>query len=450
MNKLLCVLQREYLQEVRKKSFLIMSVLFPFLMVGMMLVPALLARKGIGEKRVAVLDGTGRLGAAFQKEESARSGQMASSAKPAETPVANLGRRQTVAMARVDTEYVAAKGDLPEITKQYLSRLTGKEKDRQPGKRLDGVLLVPADAFENSGAKLTFYSRSAVDFAGQEVGRIVNQEVSRQRLRSRGFDPSEVDRLLKRLSVEGIQVSRKGEEKKGGKGNFLVGFLFAMLLFIPMLAYGTEIMRGIVQEKNDRVVEILISSMSPFQLLSGKVLGMAAVSLTQVAIWISMGGLAAAFLGTAAAAADMNLGQFLRPSIIPYFLLFYILGYLIYVCIYAVGGAVANSEKEAQQFLLPILLFVMLPWILLTPILMNPESQLATVLSLIPFFAPITMFIRILVSEPPGWQIALSIVLSAAAVYGLFWMTAKIFRVGILSYGKRPTIPELWRWLKVA
>lgn len=448
MNKLLAVLQREYLQEVRKKSFLIMTILFPFLMMGLMLVPALLARKGLGEKRVAVVDGTGRLGVAFQKEGRNQTGQT-SSPRGSEASVESLGRRPPEVPGNVEVEYVAAKGELPETTRRYLSRLTGKGGARE--ERLDGVLLVPADAFENPGAKLTYYSRSAVDFVGQErVGRIVNQEVSRQRLRSRGLDPSEVDRLLKRLPVEGVQVSRKGEEKKGGRGNFLVGFLFAMLLFIPMLAYGTEIMRGIVQEKTDRVVEILISSMSPLQLLSGKILGMAAVSLTQVAIWVSMGGLAALFLGAAAAAADVNLGQFLRLGIIPYFLLFYLLGYLIYVCIYAVGGAVANSEKEAQQFLMPILLFVMLPWILLTPILLNPESRLATVLSLFPFFAPITMFIRILVSEPPRWQVALSVALSAATIYGLFWLTAKIFRVGILSYGKRPTIPELWRWLKVA
>jgi len=133
-----------------------------------------------------------------------------------------------------------------------------------------------------------------------------------------------------------------------------------------------------------------------------------------------------------------------------YFAIFFILGYLLYVCFYAIAGAVCNSEKEAQQFVGPVMFVLMVPWFLMMPIIMNPESKLAVGLSLFPLFAPITMFVRVLVSEPPFWHVALSIALSVGAIYVLFWMTAKIFRVGILSYGKRPTIPELWKWTKVA
>src|SRR6266498_2669400 len=149
-------------------------------------------------------------------------------------------------------------------------------------------------------------------------------------------------------------------------------------------------------------------------------------------------------------ASGMNLGQFLRWSIMPYFFVFYLLGYMIYVCVYAVGGAITNSEKEAQQATTPAMLIIMVPWFLLAPIIMNPESRMATVLSMIPLFTPITMFVRVLVSDPPFCQVGASIVLTVATITFLFWAAAKIFRVGILSYGKRPTIPELWRWLKVA
>jgi ABC-2 type transport system permease protein len=209
-------------------------------------------------------------------------------------------------------------------------------------------------------------------------------------------------------------------------------------------------MRGIVQEKTDRVVEILVSSMSPLQLLSGKILGMAAAAITQVGVWLIMAAGAATYLGTMAAAGGANPMQFFEMRVIPFFVIFFLLGFLTFCSFYAVAGAATNSDKEAQQFVTPIMFIILFPWFLAMPILQAPDSRLAVVLSLIPIFTPITMFLRVLVSEPPAWQLALGIVLSAATVYGLFWLTAKIFRVGILSYGKRPTIPELWRWLKVA
>ena len=132
------------------------------------------------------------------------------------------------------------------------------------------------------------------------------------------------------------------------------------------------------------------------------------------------------------------------------FFIFFVLAYLTYVCIYAIGGAVSNSEKEAQQLIAPITMIMMLPWFLLVAIITNPDSPLSVAFSLSPVFGPMTMYVRILVVEPPMWHIALTILISIATIAVFFWATAKIFRVGILSYGKRPTIPELWRWIKVA
>ena len=209
-------------------------------------------------------------------------------------------------------------------------------------------------------------------------------------------------------------------------------------------------MRGIVQEKNDRIVEILISSMSPRELLTGKIAGVAAVGLTQVSVWllilVGVGGFGAA----TAMAAGINVFQFLKLMTFVYFLIFFILGYLTYVCVYAVAGASCNSDKEAQQLMAPIQMVMMMPWFLMFPIITNPDSSLAVGFSLAPVFGPVTMFARTVASEPPMWHIALSIVISLATIALFFWGTAKIFRVGILSYGKRPTIPELWRWLRVA
>ena len=446
MKKIRAVFKREYLQAVRKKSFLIMTVLTPFLFGALMIVPSLFAMKGIGEKHVAVVDGTGRLGPAVT--EGLKGAEpvdlKASAARSLERP----DRRRSSLPANVRADYVNASGKDPKEAAAPLLERLHAEGDAG---RLDGVLVVPAGAFADPSLRMTYYSRSSTDFMTQErLGRVVNRALSRERLAGRGLDPAEIDTLLRDLRVEAVQLTKGGEEKTGGEMNFLVGFVFVLLIFLPVLLYGQEVMRGIIQEKTDRVVEILISSMTPFELLSGKILGMAAVGLTQIAIWVTMGGVLAVYGAAAALAAGVNLSQFLRPALALWFVVFFVLGYLINVCIYAVGGAIVTSEKEAQQVLSPVIIVMMVPWFLVMPIVMNPDSAFSTALSLIPIYTPITMFIRLLVSEPPFWQVGLSILLAIGTILAFFWVTAKIFRVGLLAYGKRPTIPELWRWLKVA
>lgn len=444
MSKVIAVIKREYLEVVRKKSFIIMTVLGPFLMAAMMLLPMLLVTRGIEEKHVVVVDGTGRLEAVFG---GGVAGETPSEAQPLADAAEQARRNQMPVSPPLRTEYVAAPGDPRAAAQPYLDRMLGKQ-----GKvRLDGVLVVAADAFSNPDAELTYFSRAATDFVTQErLAGLVNRAVSRGRLAARGIGAEEADRLLRRLKIEAIKLTRTGEEKKGGELGFLVAFVFVALLMIPNIVYGQEVMRGIVAEKSERVMEILISSMPSMALLSGKILGLAAVGLTQVGIWMAMGSLLAVYAGTGLAMSGFDPTQFLSVWLIPAFLVFYVLGYLIYVCVYAVAGAISNSEKEAQQFMGPLIMVMMIPWFLAMPIISNPESTLATVLSLVPVFTPITMFMRIVVSEPPLWQVLLSVGLSLGTIVAMLWATAKIFRVGILSYGKRPTAVELWRWLRVA
>lgn len=444
MRKLWAVLKREYRETVRKPSFLVMTVLAPFLMAALMVVPALLAVKGMGERRVALLDGTGRLGDvvdALRKELPGGASRFARG-----------GRRERDGgpTGKIVPEYVDLSAvDLKNAVGPYLARLS---KDSTPkGKLLDGVLLIPADAFERPFTNLTYFSRSAVDLLAQErLGRVVNRALQRQRLAARGLEPADVDLLLAPLPVQTVQVTKSGQERTGGEGSFVVAMLFMALLFIPSLVYGQEVMRGVIQEKTDRVVEILVSSMTPMELLSGKILGMAAVGLTQMAVWMAMGGLFAASGFSQAQAAGLDLSTILRPSIAAWFVVFFLLSYLVTVGAYAAGGSIVSSEKEAQQVLTPVMLIFMVPWFLMMPILTNPDSTLSVVLSLVPIYTPMTMFVRILVSEPPAWQVALSLVLSVATIAALLKATAKIFRAGLLATGKRPTIPELWRWLKEA
>jgi len=433
MKKMAAVFKREYMQAVRKKSFIIMTFLFPVLMAAMFFVPSLMMLRGIGEKKVVVLDATGKLRDSF--------------VSPAARQDPRRGRRDVSPLLKV--EYVDRTGDpaLHDSAKPYLDRLAQKRKDGQ----LDGVLLVPADALTSAEARLKYYTRTSTDFIGQErLSSLANDGVRRVRLQGHGLKPGEVDQLMTRMGVDSLQVSKTGEQKSGGAAGFMIGFLLVALLFIPSFVYGLEIMRGIIQEKSERVVEVLISSMRPGDLLVGKILGVAAVGLTQVSVWLIMLGGAGAFAAATAAFAGVNVRQFIRPSMFIYFAIFFVLGYLTYVCVYAIGGAISNSDKDANQIVQPIIMIMMLPWFLMAAIITNPDSTLAVGFSLAPVFGPMTMFVRTLVSEPPLWHVLVSIGVSILTIISFFWVTTKIFRVGILSYGKRPTIPELWRWLKVA
>ncbi|HEU4886998.1 MAG TPA: ABC transporter permease [Thermoanaerobaculia bacterium] len=447
MNKMFVIMKREYLQAVRKKIFIIMTLLFPFLMAGLMILPGMMMAKGMGKKRIAVLDGTGQLQQAFatrnvQTEE--KSGDVKEEARKA---IEGRGRRGLPSQFTV--EYVNGTGkDVEKEAAPYLKRIS---RDDDAPDKLEGVLIIPAKALTDQDTTLSYYSRSATDFMTQErLGRIANRELQSLRLAANGVNPDLVESLLVDLSVDAVQLSRTGEKKTGGELNFVVAFILGALLVLPSFIYGQETMRGIVQEKTDRVVEVLVSSVTPMELLSGKILGIAAVGLTQITVWLTMFGLVGVFGATVASMADVNLSQFVRPSVFAYFALFFVLAYLTNVCVYAIAGAVCNSEKEAQQFVAPIMMLMMAPWFLMMPIVMNPDAPFAVGFSLAPVFGPITMFVRTAVTEPPLWHLLVSIGVSLLTILLFFWITAKIFRIGILSYGKRPTIPELMKWVRVA
>ncbi len=424
MSRMFAVFKREYLQAVRRKTFVIMTLLLPVLMAGAVTLPAMLTGRGLSGKRIAVIDGTGALRAEIVR------------------PSAGVTAK---------FEYVDARGqaDVKAFGRAHLARMAASKGGDADG--LDGVLLIPAEALRDSKLTLRYYSRSSTDVVGQSAVTLhVNRALQRQRLVQRGMTPGDADAALQPAVVEAVQLAPDGSEQQGGRANFFIGFIFAALLVIPVLLYGVDIMRGVVAEKGDRVIEVLLSSVDARELLAGKILGVAAVGLTQLAVWTVLGLGAVSYFGAMAAASGVDLAQFIRPVTFVYFAVFFLLAYLTYVCMYAIGGAVSNSDKEAQQLVAPLMLVMMLPWFLMVPIITNPDGRMTVFLSLFPIVSPITMFVRTLVSNPPWWQIAASMVISMVTIVALFAATAKIFRVGILSYGKRPTVPELLRWIRVA
>src|SRR5207245_1288266 len=310
MRKMFAVFKREYLVSVRKKMFIFMTLFFPVLMALLFFIPMMVMARSLGGKGVAVIDGTGQLRGAFSR-----------------------ANRKRDLPANLNVEYADASGkDVDAVARPYLTRLSaGSHADRP----LDAILIVPAVAIGGEKAKMTFYSRSSTDVITQQIlSATANHEIQRQRLAARGIRADEVEALTRNVPVEGVQLSRTGEQKRGGEANFMFAFLLAGLLIIPAFVYGLEIMRGIVQEKNDRIVEILISSMSPRELLTGKIAGVAAVGLTQVSVWllilVGVGGFGAA----TAMAAGINVFQFLKLITCAYFLIFFILDYLTSYALY--------------------------------------------------------------------------------------------------------------------
>jgi ABC-2 type transport system permease protein len=214
---------------------------------------------------------------------------------------------------------------------------------------------------------------------------------------------------------------------------------------MTILLYGVTVMRSVLEEKSSRIVEILLSSTSSTRLMAGKILGVGCVGLIQYLIWIAFG-VGLSTLG----ATYLNLEQVVRAiplSTFFYFLLFYLLGYFLYATLYAGLGAACTTEQDAQHLQFPIIIMLVLPLMLVGAIVKNPDGGLATTLSLIPFFSPMLMFLRINVATPSGAQILASILLMIGTIMVMIWLVGRIFRVGLLMYGKRPTLPELIRWV---
>jgi len=235
----------------------------------------------------------------------------------------------------------------------------------------------------------------------------------------------------------------------------VLGVAGAFILYFALLVYGAMVLRSVLEEKTGRIVEVILSSVRPWELMLGKILGVGAVGLTQLLIWVVFGALlltlgAAALLPLVAETGILDQVPVFLPGwgLVVFFLICFFLGYFIYASIFAAVGAMCSTEEEAQQLQLPVVMVVLVPFLFLLPVLEDPESRLATVLSLFPLFSPILMFARVAVDAAPPWQAGISVVGMVGALAVVAWVAGRIYRVGILMQGKRPTLPELWRWVR--
>lgn len=422
MKKIFAVIKREYLQIVKTKGFIISTVLAPVIMIAFIAVPVLLSVKSTGEKKtIAVVDMTGQVFQEFDRT-------------LAEYKMKDESRRYTVQEFRPTAD---------------ISGLRSLLSQKVLANEFSAYIFIPDSIL--SGGETEFVSQHVSDF--DEIKRLsesLNRVVVGLRLKKEGLDPQRVSDYMKHVGLKTIKVTPQGEKEDVG-GTFAMAYVLVLLIYMTLIFYGSIILRGVIEEKSNRVVEVVLSSLKPFELMMGKILGIGAVGLTQYAVWALIGFVMSQYgmsMLTSLVPAASGIKFAIPPYIFFYFVVFFILGYFLYGTLYAAVASTVNNEKEAQQMLMPITMFLVLPILLMTMVIKDPNGSTSVILSLIPFFAPIIMFMRICVLMPPAWQVALSIGLLGLTVVAMVWLAAKIYRIGILMYGKKPSLPEIVKWIK--
>jgi ABC-2 type transport system permease protein len=425
MHNAWLIIQREYIERIRSKAFIIMTLLMPVFMAGTILVPAMLSdmKSGVTRRIVLVANNT-EIAEAIKQ-------QLMATPPPSDKPSAGKAKSQAPRYAiDIDTTTTEAERD----------RLRSEISDG----KIDGFLWLSDSDLANR--KILYSAKDVTDFGESiELRNAVHSALVKRQLAQKGMSGAEVDTVLKPIDFDSIRIE-KGKEGASGIAVFLISFTMVMLLYVNVLVYGFAVMRSIIEEKTSRILEVLLSSVTAKQLLAGKIIGVGAVGLTQVVIWLLIG---AAFSIPGVMASRSMMSNVHIPMVgVAAFGVFFILGYFLYATMYAALGAMVNSDQEAQQVQWPAMLPIVFAIVLSTPVLQHPNSQLAFWTSMVPFFAPILMFVRVMVETPPAWQIILCIALMLLTTWGLLGLSSRIYRVGILMYGKRPTLPELRRWLR--
>ncbi len=417
MEKLKAIIKREYLTRVRSKGFIIGTFLSPLFMSSFLFIPILIGGSGGPDKyQIVVLDQNGdeALYESFERS------------------LAPTRPRQP--RYELTREVVTTREEV-EARQQALS-------ERIAAKQLDGYLILPNQALERKEMK--FYAQNASSFTNRaRLEDAINRAVSERRIAREGLDAERVRELTKEVALK--VVNERGESERG---RVMLAFTLVMFIYITVLIYGVTVMRGVMEEKQSRIIEVLLASVKPFDLLLGKVIGIGLVGLTQYVFWAIFGVLTSLL----PAASAMTFSGFSLPkisvSLMIFFVVYYLLGYFLYATLYAMVGAIVSNEDDGQQVQWPVSMTFAMSLVVATLVMENPNGAAATILSLIPFFGPSLMFLRIAMGAAPAWQIAVSIALLVATIIGVTRIAAKIYRVGMLMYGKRPTIPELARWLK--
>ena len=421
MRKLFAIVRREFVERVRTKWFWIWTVVGPLMLVGIVAFQIYLATRTGGERSVAVVDGTTTgVGVRVSKE-------------MGET----LRRFRFLTVTRS-----------PETLDSLRRAVIAKD--------LDGFLIVTDSTIDQGVAEYRGSNASSVNDM-ETLQRALSGVVFSTRLERAGIDPTVVRQAELRINLATLKITGEGVTGETGGQAVALAFGMAIVLYMAILIYGIQVMSSVLEEKTTKIVEVLISSLRPFQLMLGKVLGAGAVGLVQLAVWATSFFLLtanqarfAALLGKSAGGAPAFRIPQVSPTTFVIFLTFFLLGYFLYAAIFAAVGAMSNTEQEARQVQAPVTLLLVVPYVSFFGILNDPHGSLATWMSLIPLFSPIAAPVRWAASPIPAPQLVASLAILVATVIGVTWAASRIYRVGILMTGKRPSVRELMRWVRTA
>ncbi|MGA7931678.1 MAG: ABC transporter permease [Candidatus Sulfotelmatobacter sp.] len=431
------IIQREYLERVRQRSFLVFTLLLPAIIVGAFVIPSKLSRmKNSKTQRLVVVTSTPQFGEIVRQ-------QLLASTKPGEEASADADKDKD---KDIDNDDKPSRDYAIEVDLNSSEPEQTALRNRVTSGDIDGYLWLSDDAV--AARKVTYYGRETGGFIEKSWLRDhLDRAILLEELAQRGVGGAQADELLKPVKLETMRLEAGRETKANDRGTFFAILIMVMLLYMAVIFYGVSVMRAVLEEKNSRVMEVMLSSATSTELMAGKLIGVGAVGLTQIGIWIVMAGVYA----LPALAASASTGEIrIAPLTLAAFALFFLFGYFLYSSIYAAVGAVITSEQEGQQLQFIILLPLIVAVFMMGPVMRAPDSPVAVWTSMVPFFSPVLMYVRIAVQPPPVWQIALSLVLLVGTIAGILVLCARIYRIGILMYGKRPTLPEIVKWLKYA
>ena len=417
--KVWIIAKREYLERVRTRSFVLSTFVTPVLMAAFLVMPTLIST-------------------------STARGIMRDNERPARVAIASDNR----ALAElVRGELMRQHGTRyePSIVSPASPAVRAQLDQKLDDSELEGYVWLDDAAI--ASRHVVFTTRRMGDFILRgRLGDALSYALAAQRMVKQGSNPADIAAILAPVELSAVRAGNTAATYNALRGAVVVFILMFVMLF-SLLSYGVMVMRSVMEEKSSRITEVLMCAASAQELMAGKILGTGSVGLTQIGMWLSMAGVGASrslYLRTAMTALDVG------PSLVVYFVIFYTLGYLLYSAIFAGVGAIFNSIDEAQQWNFVVVLPLIAASAMILPVATSSDSAISVAASLFPFCSPILMFERIAVHNPPLWQVVLSLLLLIATIGGAMFVSARIYRTGILMYGKRPTIRELSRWLRHA
>ncbi|MBN1406160.1 MAG: ABC transporter permease [Calditrichaceae bacterium] len=419
MKEIWTIIKREYRESVYKKSFLILTLITPVLMIALGVLPTLFF--GFEEEKPVHFNVIDESNVVYDKLSDGLSDTLKDgSAKFFIKPVAVSSQMDSV------------------IRDQRV--LIDEEKT-------DGLLYIPASILDSN--QVIYYTKNVANFdVNYRIKDAVEKIVRDHRIEKSGLNLDYITKLTQSVDLKTYKVVKGGEQQERGFGEEYFGtFVFVLILYMTLIFNGTSIMRSIILEKSTRVIEVLLSTTSAFKMMAGKIVGQGFVGITQYIIWAIFGILLVLYGNRVLPVSSEYLN--FSPEIFIYFVLFYILGYFVYAILFAAIGAMVNTDQEGQQISFPVIMLLVVPIMILGLVVKNPDSTMVTTISLIPFFSPIIMFARINLTSPGFMEIGGSIILLILTIIFLIWLAAKIYRVGILMYGKRPNLPEIIKWMRI-